>query len=145
MLRGVLDQWPSYLGYLVSFSTIGAVWLGHVVITEFLERATPLFHPSQSAAADGGFLTAIPNDALAEYVGEDRPERVAVTIYGLNLFLTAVLVSVLWRYALREGLIRPDLSDTGVKTITKKLTPGLVGYVVMILLGWNGDRAVLRR
>jgi hypothetical protein len=63
------------------------------------------------------------------------PSGVAATIYGLNLFLTALLVSMLWHYALREGLVRPDISDAGLKTITKKLTSGLVGYVVMILLG----------
>lgn len=35
LLSAVLAQWPSYLAYLVSFSTIGAVWLEHTVITEF--------------------------------------------------------------------------------------------------------------
>jgi uncharacterized membrane protein len=40
LLGAVLGQWPSYLAYLVSFSTIGAVWLEHTVITEFLDRAT---------------------------------------------------------------------------------------------------------
>jgi hypothetical protein len=72
---------------------------------------------------------------LAEYIGEDAPERVAATVYGLNLFLTAALVSLLWRYAVREGLIRRDIADADVKVITKRLTPGMAGYLVMILLG----------
>jgi hypothetical protein len=46
-----------------------------------------------------------------------------------------VLVSLLWRFAVREGLIRSDISDNAVKTITKRLTPGLAGYLIMILLG----------
>jgi hypothetical protein len=92
-------------------------------------------HPPQSPAAHGGFLSAIPTKLLAEYVGEDRPERIAATIYGLNLLLTAVLVSAVWRYAVREGLIRPDIADEYVKLITRRLTPGLVGYAVMIMLG----------
>jgi uncharacterized membrane protein len=36
-----------------------------------------------------------PTKLLAEYVDEDRPERVAATIYGLNLLLTAMLLSLL--------------------------------------------------
>ena len=32
-------QWPAYLGYFVSFSTIGAIWLGHSAITDYLDRA----------------------------------------------------------------------------------------------------------
>jgi uncharacterized membrane protein len=35
----LLDQWPIYLAYLVSFATIGQAWLGHSVITEYLDRA----------------------------------------------------------------------------------------------------------
>jgi len=40
-----------------------------------------------------------PTKLLGEYIGEDAPEHLAVTIYGLNLFLASALVSVLWRYA----------------------------------------------
>lgn len=40
LLGAVVGQWPTYLGYLVSFSTIGAVWLEHTVITEYLDHAT---------------------------------------------------------------------------------------------------------
>ena len=36
---------------------------------------------------------------------------------------------------MREGLIRHDIADSDVKMITNRLTPGLAGYVVMILLG----------
>ena len=67
---------------------------------------------------------------------EGKPvNRVAVTIYGLNLFLVSALVSLLWRYALREQLIRPDAPDENVKMITKRLPPGLASYLTMIVLG----------
>jgi uncharacterized membrane protein len=131
----VLDEWPSYLAYLVSFSTVGAVWVGHTVITEFLARATPVLIRLNLLLLMVVSFLPFPTKLLAEYVGEDRPERVAATIYGLNLLLTAVLLSVIWRYAVREGLIRSDIADENVKVITRRLTPGLVGYVVMIMLG----------
>jgi uncharacterized membrane protein len=35
----LVEQWPTYLAYLVSFATIGNAWLNHSVITEYLERA----------------------------------------------------------------------------------------------------------
>ena len=31
--------------------------------------------------------------------------------------------------------MRPDLADEDIKTITKRLTPALVAYVVIIVLG----------
>ena len=131
----VLDEWPSYLAYLVSFSTVGAVWVGHTVITEFLVRATSVLIRLNLLLLMVVSFLPFPTKLLAEYVGEDRPERVATTIYGLNLLLTAVLLSVIWRYAVSEGLIRSDIADESVKVITRRLTPGLVGYVVMIMLG----------
>ena len=46
-----------------------------------------------------------------------------------------IMVSVTWRYAVRERLVRPDLADEDVKTLTKRLTPTLGVYVVMIVVG----------
>jgi uncharacterized membrane protein len=135
LLGAVLDQWPSYLAYLVSFSTIGAIWLEHTVITEFLERATSVFFRLNLLLLVVVSFLPFPTKLLGEYVGEDAAARVAVTIYGLNLFLASALVSLLWRYAVREGLIRPDITDSDVKMITNRLTPGLAGYMVMIVLG----------
>jgi uncharacterized membrane protein len=135
LLGAVLDQWPSYLAYLVSFSTIGAIWLEHTVITEFLERATSVFIRLNLLLLVVVSFLPFPTKLLGEYVGEEAPARVAVTIYGLNLFLASALVSLLWRYAVREGLIRHDIADSDVKMITNRLTPGLAGYVVMIVLG----------
>jgi uncharacterized membrane protein len=34
LLGALRAQWPSWLGYLVSFATIGAVWFAHTVISE---------------------------------------------------------------------------------------------------------------
>ena len=39
LLRAVLDLWPSYLAYIVSFATIGATWLGHNSITHYMHGA----------------------------------------------------------------------------------------------------------
>jgi uncharacterized membrane protein len=39
-IRGL---WPSYLAYVASFSTIGAAWLGHNAITEYLDRTDAAF------------------------------------------------------------------------------------------------------
>jgi uncharacterized membrane protein len=135
LLGAVLGQWPSYPAYLVSFSTIGAVWLEHTVITEFLDRATSVLIRLNLLLLMVVSFLPFPTRLLGEYIGEFEPERIAVTIYGLNLFLASALVSLLWRYAVRERLIRSDVADSDVRMLTKRLTPGLAGYVVVIVLG----------
>lgn len=64
---------------------------------------------------------------------KDQPERVAATIYGIFLLLSSTLLWVLWRYAVRASLVRPDLADEEVQLLTHRLTPGLGGYVVLIV------------
>lgn len=131
LLGAVVGQWPTYLGYLVSFSTIGAVWLEHTVITEYLDHATSVLIRLNLLLLMVVSFLPFPTRLLGEYIGEDEPERVAVTIYGLNLLLASAVVSLLWRYAVRERLIRSDIADSDVKMLTRRLTPGLAGYVVV--------------
>lgn len=135
LLGAVVGQWPTYLGYLVSFSTIGAVWLEHTVITEYLDHATSVLIRLNLLLLMVVSFLPFPTRLLGEYIGEDEPERVAVTIYGLNLLLASAAVSLLWRYAVRERLIRSDIADSDVKMLTRRLTPGLAGYVVVMRSG----------
>ncbi len=135
LMGALVDQWPSYLAYVVSFATIGAVWFAHTVITEYLDRVTSVLIRLNLLLLLVVSFLPFPTRLLAEYIGETEPARVATVIYGTNLLLTAAVVAVLWRYAVRERLVRPDMQDEDVKTLTKRLTPGLAGYVAMIVLG----------
>ncbi|RZL75445.1 MAG: DUF1211 domain-containing protein [Rhodococcus sp. (in: high G+C Gram-positive bacteria)] len=135
LLGALVNQWPSYLAYLVSFSTIGAVWFAHTVITECLDRATPVLVQLNLILLMVVALLPFPTRLLAEFIGEPNAERVATTVFGINLLLTAVLVWVLWRYAVHAQLVRPDMTDEDLKTLNKRLAPSLGAYVVMIVLG----------
>lgn len=135
LLRSVADLWPAYLGYVVSVSTIGAMWLGHVAITEYLERADVGFVRLNLLLLLVIAAFPFPTRLFADYIGQDSPERVAVTIYGLSFLLASTLLLVLWRYALRERLVRPDADDEEIQFLTKRLTPGLASYLVLITAG----------
>ena len=131
----VAAQWPVYLAYFISFSTIGAIWLAHSAITDYLERTDAILSRLNLLLLLFVSFLPFPTRLLAEYTGEERGERVAVTLYGVNLLCAAVLVSVLWRYSVREGLVRPDSDDEEVQTLSRRLTPSLGGYVVLIVIG----------
>jgi uncharacterized membrane protein len=145
LLSSVARLWPSYLAYVVSFSTIGACWLGHNVITEYLDRADAGFIRLNLLLLLLVAFLPFPTRLFADYIGENQPERVAATIYGVSLLLASTLLWVLWRYAVHAGLIRPDLADEEVQLLTQRLTPGLGGYLVLIVVGlssrssrWSG-------
>src|SRR5262245_60023094 len=136
LLGALRDQWPSYLAYLVSFATIGAIWVAHTVVTEFLDHASSVLIRLNLLLLMLVSFLPIPTSLLGDYIGETDPERVATIIYGVNLLLVSALVSLLWRVAVREDLIKPDVAEVDRSMITRRLTPGLLGYVVMIVLAW---------
>jgi uncharacterized membrane protein len=127
--------WPSCLAYTVSFSTIGAAWLGHSAITEYLERADAVFVRLNLLLLLLIAFLPFPTRLFADYIGKNRPERVAATIYGISLLLSSTLLWVLWRYAVHAALVRPDAADEEVQLLTQRLTPGLGGYVILIVAG----------
>ena len=135
VLGALGHQWPFYLAYVVSFATVGAIWLGHSLITEYLERTDgTLMRLNLLLLLLVSFLP-FPTRLLAQYIGVDSAEKVAATIYGLTLLCTAGLLLVLWRYALHEHLVVPDADDTELSILTQRLTPGLGGYVLLLVLG----------
>jgi uncharacterized membrane protein len=102
---------PGYLGYLVSFSTIGAIWLGYNAVTDYLDRAdVTLLRLNLLLLFFVAFLPFLTH-LLSTYVGVDRAERAAVTVYGVTLIVTGALLLLLWRYALHVRLVRPDSTD----------------------------------
>jgi uncharacterized membrane protein len=135
LLRSVGDLWPSYLAYVASFSTIGAAWLGHNAITEYLDRADAAFVRLNLLLLLVISFLPFPTRLFADYIGQDSSERVAVTIYGISLLLASTLLLVLWRYAVWGHLVRPDTADEEIQLLTQRLTPGLAGYLVLIIAG----------
>ena len=135
LLDTVVDEWPGYLGYLVSFSTVGALWLGHNAITDYLDRAdATLLRLNLLLLFFVSFLP-FPTRLLSEFIASDRAERVAVTFYGLTLLIAGALLALFWRYALRARLVRPDTGDEEITLLTHRLAPGLGAYALLIIVG----------
>jgi uncharacterized membrane protein len=135
LLGAFFDQWRSYLAYVVSFATIGVMWLAHSAITEYLDHVNAILVRLNLLLLLVVSFIPFPTRLLAEYGGDDQSGRVATTIYGLTLFACAVLISVVWRYAIGAGLERPDVAGEELHALTAKLTPGLASYAAMIALG----------
>ena len=135
LLAAIVGQWPSYLAYVVSFATVGAGWLAHSTITEYMDHTDATFLRLNLLLLMVVAFVPFPTRLLAEHLDATEAERVAVTFYGVTLLLVSVLIAVLWRYAARWKLIDPDFDDEEVRILAARLTPGLGGYVVLIVLG----------
>ena len=138
LVAAIVGQWPSYLAYLVSFATVGAGWLAHSAITEYMDHTDATFLRLNLLLLMVVAFVPFPTRLLAEHLDATEAERVAVTFYGVTLLLVSVLIAVLWHYAAKWKLIKPDFDDEEVRILAARLTPGLGGYVVLIGSGSSG-------
>ena len=135
LLGAILDQWPSYLAYLVSFATIGVAWLKHTVITDLMPHTDQTFLRLNLALLLLVSFLPYPTRLLAENLeANDGAERVAVVFYGAVLLLISLLLGALWRYALAERLVDPTLDRAEAREMTTLLTPSLGFYAVALLV-----------
>ena len=102
LLGALAGAWPSYLAYVISFLTIGWVWIGHAAITSQMARADGLFLRLNLLLLLVVAFLPFPTRLMADYFGKSDPERVAVVFYGLVLVTIASLLVGLWRYARRS-------------------------------------------
>jgi len=136
LLRAFLAEWPQYLAYVVSFATIGAIWLAHNAITNRLRHVTPTFLRLNLLLMMLVAFIPFPTRFLSEYINTPRSETIAVAIYGIAFLVLTCAVLLLWWYARIHGLLSVDPEDVESSVYTQRLLPGIAVYVVLIVLGF---------
>ncbi len=135
LLRAVLQQWPSYLAYVVSFATVGAIWLAHLAVTEHLHHADVWWLRINLLLLLVVSFLPFPTRLLAQSISHDDAAKVATVVYGITLLVAASVLSTLWRYAVAQKLVSSETDAAELALLTRRLTPGLGGYLAMIVLG----------
>lgn len=127
-------QWPSYAAYLVSFLTIGIMWVNHHHMFTLIQRST-----HSLLMLNVIFLIPIaalpwPTALLAEYIREPEARTVATLVYGGTMVSIAIMYNVVWLYAVRRGLLRPDVDPEGIRRASRGYLAGPLGYLLVTLL-----------
>lgn len=142
-LEQVLHAWPGYLGYLISFLTIGAAWIGHSAMTDRLT------HVDRSLLGINLMLLLVvaflpfPTKLIADGLGDQNGERVFVTIYGLTLLTIRLISFLLDAYARHEHLYAAPETDDEVDEDRREILPVLALYGLAIVLGLAAPKAAV--
>jgi uncharacterized membrane protein len=130
-------QWPSFFAYVLSFLTIGIMWVQHHRLFTVIARSNPTF-----AIINVIFLMFIaflpyPTEILAQRVG--TPDWLLATLfYGSTTVAIAVMYNVIWEYAAsRDGhLLKGSLHDVTRSVRARGYRWGPVLYLVLTLLAF---------
>jgi uncharacterized membrane protein len=134
-LQQVLNAWPAYLAYVVSFETIGAAWLAHTALTDRLARSDSIFLQINLLVLLVVAFLPFPTRLTADALHNETAERVAITLYGLTLLAIRLLGAALDAYARREHLFFSQGDGDGVQAPRRKLLRVVIGYAIAIIIG----------
>jgi uncharacterized membrane protein len=132
----LLRLWPSYLGYLTSFLTIGVMWINHHYVFELIARVDRTMLLLNTLLLMMIAFVPFPTAVLAQFVETDGA-RAAAFLYGATLTLTALAFLAWWRYASAgRRLIDESVPDEVIDDITRSYMPGSLLYGGAALLAF---------
>jgi uncharacterized membrane protein len=136
----LVDLWPAYLAYAVSFVTIGIMWVNHHLLFQNFARVDrPMLLLNIILLLLIAFVP-FPTRIAAEFARSESDRRDAALLYGLTMTATAILFFTLWMYGSRR-LLRPDADPRIVSGITRSYLPGAPLYATATLLAFANSIA----
>jgi TMEM175 potassium channel family protein len=99
----LLEQWPEFGAYVVSFLTIGIMWVQHHRLFTVIGRSNATF-----AMINVVFLLFIafipfPTDVVAQRLASGYDVLGATLLYGATTVAIAAMFNVIWLYAASRG------------------------------------------
>ena len=134
-LAAFLTAWPSYVGYVVSFLTIGVAWIGHAALTDDLDHVDSVFLRLNLLLLLVVVFLPFPTSLVTAAFGDSVAERVAVTVYGVTLLCIRLIGIALDHYSAHEHLYARDRDETELVRTRRKNTLGVILYAVAIVVG----------
>jgi uncharacterized membrane protein len=142
LAHALLRQWPADASYVISFLTIGIIWVNHHNLLRHLERA------------DRGLLflnvfllmavAVIPYPtALVSHYARTPNATAAAVAYGSVMVFMALMFNAIWHHARHSGLLAPGADPREVSGITRSYLPGPLLYLTGTLAAFVNSSASL--
>jgi uncharacterized membrane protein len=144
LTRSLLDLWPAYAAYLVSFLTIGIIWVNHHTLLEHCRRVDRRFLYLNLLLLVSVGIVPFPTSLVDRYILSETGATAALVVYGLGALLIAVAFSGVFFYATHDGRLVGDRAEARKIRAEGNLFPiGLVAYSLGIALAFFAPVASL--
>jgi len=134
----LLAQLPTFFAYVVSFLTVGIMWVNHHQLFTLIGRSNTTF-----AFINVVFLMFVafmpyPTIVLAERLssGVQSDTVLATVLYGGCMTMIAVMFNVIWLYASANGgrLLRSDIDEEIRRVGARGYQYAPLGYLTITLV-----------
>jgi TMEM175 potassium channel family protein len=130
----LLHEWTSYIAYVVTFVTIGIIWVNHhTLLAHFATVDRTFLYLNVFFLVPVAFLP-FPTDLVARFIRTDGGEAAAL-VYGGTMVVMALMFNALWHYGSHERrLLRDDVDERDVSGISRSYAGGPFLYGVATLV-----------
>jgi len=142
LLQGLFGDWPAFLAFGISFTTILVMWMNHHNLFTYVNRIDGpfmLLNGLLLAATLIPFTTSLVADHL-----QFADSGTAAEVYSGTFLFVALAWNLLWQYAIRHpGVLARSVSDAEIKTTTRQFVFGPMLYVVAFIAAFFSGIASL--
>jgi uncharacterized membrane protein len=131
----LVEIWPSYIAYAVSFVTIGIIWSNHHTVMAQLGKVNRTFLMLNVFLLLCLAFLPFPTRLVAENLRDRSELEPAALAYGATMVAMSICYLSLWLYAITgRRLLREDSDPRTVSGITKSYLPGAPTYLTATLI-----------
>jgi uncharacterized membrane protein len=132
LISGLIGQWQVYVAYMISFLTIGIIWINHHVMISRLREAdrTILFLNLLLLMSIG--ILPFATRLMAAYLKQSHGQHLATGIYSGAFLLMALSFATLNRHILliKAHLLETELPAEHRRQILYRSISGVVPYAI---------------
>jgi uncharacterized membrane protein len=133
----LLAQWPSYAAYVVSFGTIGIIWVNHHQLFVHVRRVDRTLLFLNLALLMVVSLIPFPTAILGRFATAERDSHVAAIIFGGLMILMSLAFTALWRHVTRDArLLGRHLDPHRARQESALFSAGLLAYLAGVGLAF---------
>ncbi|MBO0729186.1 MAG: DUF1211 domain-containing protein [Acidimicrobiaceae bacterium] len=132
LATALLHQWPAYAAYVVSFVTIGIIWINHHAVVSRLDRADHAILLLNLLLLLCIGVVPFATSLMATYLKEGRGQSLAAGVYaGTFLVLTVVFFTLNWHILFRKvHMLGVELTGAERRNIVSRGFTGVLPYAV---------------
>jgi uncharacterized membrane protein len=139
----LLAAWPQYFAYVVSFLTIGIMWMNHHTILAHVARVDRPLLVLNLLLLMGIVAIPFPTALVADNLNHAGGTAATVT-YGLVMIVIAIGFTSLWIYvATHPAALGAPLPREALRQSIPGFTGGLIAYVIATLIALFSALAAL--
>jgi uncharacterized membrane protein len=127
----LLEQWPSYLAFLTSFSFIGIMWINHHRMFRLIRRSDHGLLLLNGLLLLGVTFVPFPTALVADYL-HHPDEYVAAIAFSGTYLVIGIFFNLLSWYAYRRGLFAANVDAQGAGPITRAYLLGTLLYLAAV-------------